>query len=79
MQLAVGRWLGKRTDPSAEEKVFVFDRAQAEKELPAYIGRLVAGYEFRTYYDEIFECFRKVVFVAIPVFFIEDTIFSLLR
>lgn len=33
-------------------------------ELPDYVKELVAGYAF-----EIFECFRKILLVGMPVFF----------
>ena len=42
-----------------------FNREKAEKDLPLYMARLVAGYEYRTYWYELFECFRKVPVLGI--------------
>lgn len=36
-------------------------------QLPSTLRKLTTGYELRTYWWEIFECFRKVVLVSIPV------------
>eukprot|EP00966_Prymnesium_polylepis_P074962 1738943-Prymnesium_polylepis.1 len=37
--------------------------------LPTTLRKLTAGYELRTYWFELFECFRKIVLVCLPVFF----------
>jgi len=37
--------------------------------LPDYVQKLILGYELRTYYFEIIECFRKLAIVCLPVFF----------
>ena len=37
-----------------------FDRELAGESLPTFLRRLVAGYEYRIYWYELFECFRKV-------------------
>eukprot|EP00966_Prymnesium_polylepis_P268994 6214069-Prymnesium_polylepis.1 len=39
------------------------------KPLPDYVKKLILGYELRTYYFEIIECFRKLAIVCMPVFF----------
>ena len=39
------------------------------EELPDYVQKLILGYELRTYYFEILECFRKLAIVCLPVFF----------
>lgn len=38
------------------EDELAFNRKEAEMQLPSYIRRLIAGYEFRAYWYEIFEC-----------------------
>ena len=37
--------------------------------LPDYVQKLILGYELRTFYFEILECFRKLAIVCLPVFF----------
>ena len=37
--------------------------------LPDYVQKLILGYELRTYYFELIECFRKLAIVCLPVFF----------
>ena len=43
------------------------DRLRAK--LPDYVKKLILGYELRTFYFEIIECFRKLAIVCLPVFF----------
>jgi hypothetical protein len=44
-----------------------FNRREAEKDLLLYVTRLVAGYEYRTYWYELFECFRKVPVLGLEI------------
>ena len=46
-------------------------RLEAEKLLPGYMQNLTAGYEYRTYWFELFETIRKVLLVGIPAVFPE--------
>ena len=41
----------------------------ARNELPLYAQKLILGYELRTFYFELVECFRKLAIVCAPVFF----------
>ena len=43
----------------------------AQKLLPGYMIRLTSGYEYRTYWFELFECMRKVLIVGVPSTFPE--------
>ena len=38
------------------------------KQLPSYVKKLTSGYEMRVYAFEIFECFRKLALVGVPIF-----------
>ena len=40
-----------------------------QKHLPPTLRKLVAGYEMRCYWFEIFECVRKISLIGLPVFF----------
>ena len=37
--------------------------------VPAYVKKLIEGYDMRTYWFELFECGRKILLVGMPVFF----------
>ena len=39
------------------------------RKLPDYISKLIAGYDLRVFWFEIFECLRKLALVCVPVFF----------
>jgi len=39
------------------------------KRIPDYLQKLVGSFEFRVYWFELFECFRKLMLVGAPVFF----------
>ena len=56
-----------------EQKLAVFDREEEEKDLPLYITRLVAGYEYRVFWYELFECFRKVLLLLITDYLLLTT------
>ena len=45
------------------------DRVTAKETMPGYMRKLTAGYEYRTYWFEIFESIRKVLLVGIPAMF----------
>ena len=45
------------------------ERIKAEKLLPGYMRKLTKGYEYRTYWFEIFETVRKVLLVGLPACF----------
>jgi hypothetical protein len=43
---------------------------KAEKaRLPLYLRKLVTGFQYRVYYFEMLDCFRKLAIVCMPVFF----------
>lgn len=44
--------------------------AQQQAALPSYVKKLLNGYELRTWWFEIFECFRKLAVACVPVFFV---------
>ena len=46
-------------------------RLKGEELLPGYMQKLTSGYEYRTYWFEIFETIRKVLLVGIPCVFPE--------
>lgn len=56
---------------SIKLKIAQLEREQDElrKKLPDYVQKLILGYELRTFYFEIIECFRKLAIVCLPVFF----------
>jgi len=41
--------------------------------LPGNLKKLTNGYELRTYWCEIFECFRKILLLLVPIFFEQDS------
>ena len=41
---------------------------ELRKKLPSFVQKLTAGYQMRCYWFEIFECFRKILLVGLPVF-----------
>ena len=60
--------------PSRSECALEVQRLTAEEErlrdeLPDFMQKLILGYELRTYYFELIECFRKLAIVCLPVFF----------
>lgn len=50
----------------AKELQIEYDKARAA--LPSKLKKLTNGYEIRTYGFEIFECFRKMAMIALPIF-----------
>ena len=42
------------------------DRIDADAVLPGYMKKLIGGFEYRTYWFEIFETIRKVLLVGVP-------------
>ena len=52
----------------------VRDVASKDDELASFYSQLVGGYKLRNYWFEIFECFRKLMLIGIPVFFIEESL-----
>jgi len=46
-------------------------RLEAEIVLPGYMQKLTGGYEYRTYWFELFETIRKVLLVGVPALFPE--------
>ena len=61
---------GEASDAGASTQM---DRLEIEEEsrraeLPNYVQKLILGYELRVYYFELFECFRKLAIVCLPVF-----------
>jgi len=44
-------------------------RVDAKKLLPGYMRKLTGGYEYRTYWFEVFESIRKVMLVGVPAMF----------
>jgi len=46
-------------------------RLEASELLPGYMQKLTGGYEFRTYWFELFETTRKVLLVGVPAVFPE--------
>ena len=66
----------KRRNSIVNTERYTFNREEEEKILPVYMLRLTQGYEYRTYWYEIFELFRKVAFVAVPAFFAEESIYA---
>lgn len=42
--------------------------------LPSTMRKLTNGYELRTFWWEVFECFRKISLIAVPIFFKEGSI-----
>jgi len=63
---------------SEEEKAHLKDqqalncpRVTKEELLPPYVQKLTDGYEYRTYWFEIFEMLRKVLLVGVPAMFPE--------
>ena len=45
------------------------ERIDPKKVLPGYLRKLTSGYEYRTFYFEIFETVRKVLLVGVPASF----------
>ena len=54
-----------------EQRLAALDKEMAGtmEALPDYVRRLISGYELRCFYFEIFESFRKLALVGVPVFF----------
>ena len=78
---------GKRSSDytAAELKIARLEREEdtLKRKLPDYVQKLILGYELRTYYFELIECFRKLAIVCLPVFFqpsgsVSQLIFGLL-
>ena len=66
------RWKGgirgvQKLDEEGKHLKELFDKK--EKQIPDYLRKLVGGFEFRVYWFEIAECFRKLMLVGAPVFF----------
>ena len=55
-----------------------FDRVAADRALPPLAKMLTKGYRMRTYWYELLECFRKIAFIALPIFFDEDSLYLVL-
>ena len=57
----------RQAEATQEERRAEFRRLRAT--LPTTLRKLTAGYELRCFWFEIFECFRKIALVCLPVFF----------
>ena len=57
----------RQAEATQEERRAEFQRLRAK--LPTTLRKLTAGYELRCFWFEIFECFRKIALVCLPVFF----------
>ena len=42
--------------------------------LPPFFAKIIGPYELRAYWFEIFECFRKLSLVGLPVFFMPGSL-----
>ena len=54
-----------------EKRAEVAERIEQLKQehLDPTLRKLMAGYEMRTYWFELFECARKLLLMALPIFF----------
>ena len=59
----------KAAEKAVLEPLGTTDRVLSEDVLPGYMRKLTGGYEYRTYWFEIFECLRKVLLVGVPATF----------
>ena len=59
----------------AEERMKELDGKVKERRalMPGKLRKLTNGYEMRTYWFEIFECGRKILLVAVPIFLPQDS------